>query len=226
MFRQTLNSLLDLLLPRRCFGCRRSGAALCAACAAAGEPADPLDGLATHALFAYRDPVIRKMIWALKYRGGQAIGVVLGTLLYNYLTEELSEASIWGGNDKNFLVVPIPLSPARLRARGYNQATAFARGFVSRGGELARHGGGNFILAENILRRTRDTGSQTEIKQRAKRLKNMREAFAVINPEAARGKQIILIDDVLTTGGTMADARRALEAAGAKIVIAAAVAHG
>ena len=84
----------------------------------------------------------------------------------------------------------------------------------------------DFTLAENILARTRNTGSQTEIKERSKRLANMRNAFAVTDPQAVRGKQILIIDDVITTGGTIGDARRALEQAGAKIIIAGAIAHG
>lgn len=219
MLRQTLIALLDLLLPRRCFGCRRRGAVLCPACAAAREPADPLDAPDTYALFAYHDPVAQKMIWALKYRGAQAVGTALGVLLYDYLAEELADATLLGGGDQTFLVIPIPLSPRRTRARGYNQATAIARGIINRGGK-------DFTLAENILARTRDTGSQTAIKQRAKRLANMRNAFAVVNSSAVSGKQIIIVDDVITTGGTMTEARRALARAGAKIVIAAAVAHG
>ena len=226
MFNQTLNIVLDLLLPHRCFGCRRSGAGLCPACAATRESADPLDAPQTYALFAYHDPVVQKMIWALKYRGARAVGFRLGALLYDYLAEELSEISLLDGDDQNFLVIPIPLSPSRARARGYNQATVIARGFIHRGDGFARHEGGNFVLAEKILRHSRDTGSQTEIRARAKRLANVRGAFAVTDPSAVRGKQIIIVDDVTTTGGTLAEARRVLERAGAKIVIAAAVAHG
>ena len=226
MFRHLLNALLDLLLPRCCFGCRQSGTVLCEKCASAREPADPFDAPETYALFAYRDPVIRRMIWALKYRGGQAVGLTFGSLLYDYLTEDLSDASTLGGGDQDFLVIPIPLAPSRARERGYNQATTIARGFIRRGGGLARHEGGNFTLMENILRRTRDTGSQTAIRARQKRLANVRGAFAVADPAIVLGRQIIIVDDVITTGGTMSEARRALESAGAKIVISAAVAHG
>ena len=225
MFNRTLNALLNLLLPHHCFGCQERGTVLCERCANERELADPLDNLNTHAPFAYRDPVIRRMIWALKYRGGQTIGMALGGRLYDYLLEELAGASEFDGNDPNFLIIPIPLTRARTRERGFNQAVTIARGLVRR--NLARRNGtSNFIIAENILRRTRDTGSQTVIKARAKRLANMRHAFAVIDPVIVRGKQIIVVDDVITTGGTMNDARRALEAAGAKIVLAVAVAHG
>jgi ComF family protein len=219
MLRQFLNTAINLLLPHRCGGCRRSGTILCEKCALAREPADPLDVPDTYALFTYRDPVVQKMIWALKYRGVQAVGEQLGARLYDYLAEDLAEASQLGGDDQNWLVVPIPLAPTRARARGYNQASAIARGLVHRGGH-------DFVLAENILARTRDTGSQTEIRERNKRLKNMRNAFAVTDPQAVRGKQIIIIDDVITTGGTISDARRALARAGAKIILAGAIAHG
>src|SRR3989338_3706503 len=162
MLRQLLNTALNLLLPNRCFGCGRSGTVLCERCASARDPADPLDAPDTYALFAYRDPVVQKMIWALKYRGVQAVGEELGARLYDYLAEDLADATLLGGGDQNWLVIPIPLAPTRARARGYNQATAIAKGIVNRGGE-------DFILAENILVRTRDNGSQTEIKERSKR---------------------------------------------------------
>jgi len=226
MFNQTFSLVLDLLLPQRCFGCRRRGTVLCSACAVLREPADPLDGPQTYALFAYRDRVVQKMIWALKYRGTRAMGERLGALLYDYLAEELSEASLLGGGDQNFLVVPIPLAPSRARTRGYNQATVIARGLINRAEKISPRDGGKFILAEKILRRTRDTGSQTGIRERSKRLANVRGCFAITDPTTVRGKQIIIVDDVITTGGTLTEARRELQTAGAKIVIAAAIAHG
>lgn len=229
MLRHHLNAWLDLLLPRRCFGCRRSGMILCEKCASEREPADPLDAPETYALFAYRDRVVQRMIWALKYRGEQAVGIALGVLLYDYLAEELAEASLLGGGDHHFLVIPIPLTPSRERERGYNQAEVIARGFVDRANRdcgLTGRKSDNFTVAENTLKRTRDTVSQTEIHQRAKRLANVRGCFAVMDPSAVRGRQIIIVDDVITTGGTMNEARRTLESAGAKIVIAVAVAHG
>lgn len=163
------------------------------------------------------------MIWALKYRGIQAVGENLGARLYDHLTEDLADASLFGGGDPHFIVIPIPLAATRARERGYNQATAIARGFV---GRANRRGHENFTLIENLLRRDRDTGSQTAIKARRARLANVRGVFAVVEGVAVRGKQIIIVDDVITTGGTTNAARHALEAAGAKIVIAAALAHG
>ena len=221
-----INFILNLFLPLRCFACGAPKSVLCAKCAREREPAEPIDAPLTYARFAYRDPVVRKMIWALKYRGVTAVGERVGGLLYDYLTEELSEVSLLNGGDQDFLIIPIPLSPARARARGYNQATALARGFQKRGGGLARHGGGNFVITEDLLYRTRDTGSQTEIKERSKRLKNMKDAFKINDSEMIKGKQIIIIDDVTTTGATLAEARRALEGGGAKIVLATAIAHG
>ena len=218
-FWNILNATLNLILPPRCFACRQTGTVLCLDCADQRERAEPLDAPLTYARFAYHDPIIRKMIWALKYRGVKTVGERFGALLYNDLTEELSEVSLLNGEERNFLIIPIPLSLSRARERGYNQATTIARGFKKRGGN-------NFVIREDILYRIRDTVSQTTIEERRQRLANMRGAFAVNNPATARGKQIIIIDDVITTGGTLADARRALEAAGAKTVLGVAVAHG
>lgn len=211
--------ILNLLLPLRCFACSAKGNVLCASCIKGRVPAEPLDAPLTYARFAYHDPVIRKMIWALKYRGVVAVGERFGSLLYDYLTEDLAEISLLNGDDQDFIIIPIPLSPTRARERGYNQATSIAHGF-------ARRGGGNFVINEDLLHRARDTRSQTMIKERPKRLNNMNRVFALKDPAKIYGKQIIIIDDVTTTGGTLLDARRALERAGAKIVISVAVAHG
>ena len=219
MLRNLLNSLFDLLLPHRCCGGPRNEIFLWGKGPSDRNPADPLDTPETYALFAYHDRVIQRMIWALKYRDAKAVGATFGSFLYDYLAEELADVSSFGGNDQSFLVIPIPLTSSRKRKRGYNQATTIADGLVYRGGK-------NLIVNENILRRTRDTDSQTAIRGRQKRLANIRGVFAVVNSQVVRGRQIIIVDDVITTGGTMNEARRILKAAGAKIVIAAAVAHG
>jgi len=103
-------------------------------------------------------------------------------------------------------VVPVPLAPARLRSRGYNQAALLALP-VARDWRLHIHG--------TALVRLRDTRAQHGL-DRATRLRNLHEAFTV--PAAARptlrGCRVALVDDVMTTGATLEAAARALKAAG------------
>ena len=97
-------------------------------------------------------------------------------------------------------VIPIPLSHARLRARGYNQVSEILKAHPI---ESA------YPILENILVRTRHTKPQTELK-RNERLTNMHDAFGVVHGERITGKNILLIDDVTTTGTTLKTAKATL----------------
>ncbi len=109
-------------------------------------------------------------------------------------------------------VVPVPLHPRRLRSRGFNPAVALAR-------EVARARA--TPLRARALRRTRDTPSQTGL-DRAARARNLAGAFAARRPVSGC---ILLVDDVVTTGATLAAAARALRGAGAERVVGICVAR-
>jgi ComF family protein len=104
------------------------------------------------------------------------------------------------------LIVPVPLHPLRLWSRRYNQSAELARA-------LARRGGKSF--APLVLRRIRATPSQGAMVSARARRRNMRGAFAVPQAEMVRGRTVLLIDDVLTTGATAEACARALKQAGA-----------
>ena len=106
--------------------------------------------------------------------------------------------------DAEFLI-PVPLHPTRLIKRRYNQATLLARA-------LAKICPAEF--APDILFRTRRTDSQGGFNARA-RVKNVRGAFSVKQPETIKGRKLVLIDDVLTTGATLESCARSLKQAGA-----------
>ena len=117
------------------------------------------------------------------------------------------------GGRENWLVVPIPLSKKKLRHRGYNQAEMIAR-------ELSDN------VRADIMFKKFHTKSQVEVKDKEERLANIAGSFEVRNPETIKGKKIILIDDVLTTGATMREAKKVLKSAGAKKVVGVVVARG
>ncbi|MBW2724604.1 MAG: ComF family protein [Deltaproteobacteria bacterium] len=110
------------------------------------------------------------------------------------------------------LVVPVPLHPARLRARGFNPATTLARAISERT---------NCRLATGLLVRTRDTPTQTHLGRRRRR-DNVRDAFGCTAPPA---QTIWLVDDVVTTGSTLEEAARCLRRAGAKKILGLCVAR-
>jgi ComF family protein len=105
-------------------------------------------------------------------------------------------------------IMPVPLHRERLRWRGFNQALLLARPLSKQTGTP---------IDAHSLRRRRATRPQVELTG-AERHANVAQAFVVTHPRAVRGRRILLVDDVYTTGSTVADCSRALLAAGARVV--------
>jgi ComF family protein len=200
-----LGDLLDLVAPPRCAACDEPfphATPLCATCRdALLPPAETPDGV--RAAFLHGGP-IAAAIHRAKYGDDPRVAVVLGALLRDVLPRGID------------LVAPIPLHPKRLRARGFNQAARLAEPVAAALG---------VPLARALLSRSRDTPSQTTL-DRDRRAENVADAFAVRDPDAARGRSVLLVDDVCTTGATMRAAFAALRCAGAvevrAVVLAAA----
>jgi len=208
-----VNYLLDLVLPRRCFGCGANGSELCDGCLDALPLAQEIE-IGIWSLYFYHTPMIKKAIWQLKYRGATMIGERLGQELYRQFGPHLNLAP-----DETALVIPIPLSAKRCRERGFNQAAVIARAWAAMDSRQLH-------FDDKILAKIKETATQVSIKSRAARLKNLKNAFAVREPQKIAGRKIILVDDVTTTGGTINEAKRILKHAGAKAVVAVTIAHG
>jgi ComF family protein len=171
-----------------------------------------------HSLFDYRHPLATTVIWELKYRGNRKIASLLGVLLYEEILSLMSEKTLFSGFE-NPILLPIPLSKERQRERGFNQTDLLAD-------ELEKIDKENlFIVRKDILMKIRHTESQTKSRSRSARLENLKNCFALKDPAEIAGRNIIVIDDVLTTGATLTEASRVLRAAGAKHIITLTVAH-
>lgn len=136
--------------------------------------------------FFSKDTAIQSLMHCLKYERKPKIGTWMGRMygekLLNYHFE------------KDFdLIIPIPLHEDRLRSRGYNQSGMFAKG-VS---EVL-----DITVEEKVIVRTKNTMSQTT-KPRAERFENVKGAFAVVVPDKIKDKNILLVDDTITTGATL-----------------------
>jgi ComF family protein len=114
---------------------------------------------------------------------------------------------------------PIPISKTRLKERGYNQTLLLAKALVHLDNNQ------NFKLEENILLKIKETLHQARLKNKKARLENLLGTFEVINIEKIQNRNIILIDDVVTTGATLTEAKKVLRKAGAKKIIAFSIAH-
>ncbi len=222
MFRLIRNYILDTLFPRQCFGCGAENKVLCASCIEelAPAPEDGAGAFRAYAPYSYRHPALKKALWALKFKGDREVAQVCAALLYDSLIPLLEEYALYRGVTRP-LLVSVPISRRRLWERGYNQAELIAR-------ELARlDGERSFELASGLLKKIKNVPPQTSLREKTARQKNIEGSFAVALPEAARlrRRDVIVIDDIYTTGATFTEAKRVLKAAGARTVICVAVAH-
>jgi ComF family protein len=204
--------VLDALAPRRCAGCDRAGAEIiCEACAelTLGLPVpSPMrhGAVVCRAALLYAPPVTA-VIHRAKYRGCRQAMHVLAAIACERLAPHLL---FLPAPD---LVVPVPLARGRHRARGYNQAEVVARALAG----LARG-----APVTSGLRRRRETEAQVG-QDRTQRRRNLDDAFAWVGPPLG-GATLWLVDDVVTTGATMAAATGALQQGGAGRIEAVAVA--
>jgi ComF family protein len=220
------NALIDLLFPPHCVACSRPGNWLCANCLSdvqvirppvcrrCGLPADlphtsggepyfcgpcqekppQLDGLIA---YAFHSGPLREAIHHFKYEDLRSLAGPLGRLM--------SEGweSLAPQEQAVDAIVPVPLHPARQRQRGYNQASLLAR-------EVGAHL--QIPVIDNVLIRTKATTPQVGLGIQERRA-NVQDAFRC-SVDDLSGKQVMLLDDVCTTGATLQSACAALQQAG------------
>ncbi len=217
--RNFLNSIfgriLDLLLPRSTLVMWLEKADTGMFSARARKAGQNLPGVVS--LFDYRDPLVKELIWEIKFKGNRRLATLAASLLYEHLLAELGDRVLFGGVE-NPILIPVPLAPKRLRERGFNQCERIAE-------ELCRIDGGASISLSNAIRRVKETQSQTRTQSRAERLQNLRGAFAITDSKSVAGKHIIVLDDVTTTGTTIGEIKKVLLAAGAESVTGLTLAH-
>ena len=157
---------------------------------------------------------LRDLIHLLKYQHVRPAANVLGRMLAEVVGNLES-----GFDAAKIGVVPVPLFPAKLRQRGFNQAELTAKIALKLLPTRDQYG-----LAGDVLERIRETQSQTGL-TRHQRRENLRGAFRVKHPDKVSGAEILLVDDVFTTGTTVSECARVLRRAGAARVWVATVAR-
>ena len=210
--KQELNALLDLISPRRCLLCgnalSESEKHICVKCymdlPRTGYHKAQHSFLETDywakipihraAAYFFYDETNRHILFSSKYGNKPYVGEHVAQLMTQ---EILSESDFFDGID---MIVPIPLHPTRQKQRGYNQSHYIARGISS-----ITH----IPLCENALIRSIDNESQTRLSH-LQRKENVEGIFRCIRPELLRGKHILIVDDVVTTGATTTSCAQAV----------------
>lgn len=210
-----LNEVNTFVVPQTCFGCNaalyRGEPILCAFCRNELPLTDynylqenAADRLfygrcrvekAASLLFYAEKGLSQRLIHQLKYRGAEQIGTFFGRWYGAMAAGENRLRSV-------DYVMPVPLHPARMRQRGYNQCSRFGR-------EIARQLGAAY--SESLLLRQQPSPTQTR-KDRWQRWKSTHGSFRLPKPERIRDKKVLLVDDVITTGATLEACCKALEA--------------
>jgi len=164
-------------------------------------------------LMDYQNPAAQDLIRSLKYDGSGYAAQLAATIVADYLREEISAARTF--SPRRVLIVPIPLHKSRARERGFNQIELVLKALPQefRDGTFA-------TFAPHALARTRETKPQTHL-PRSERLSNVAGAFLAPNVGLVQKTNIFLIDDVTTTGATLANAATPLRRAGAEVTLLA-----
>jgi ComF family protein len=214
---KSFDALVHLFLPHHCAGCGSDimsrQQVLCLSCIDrlpvtqfhryANNPVEkifwgrlPLISAASYLYFS-KDSLLQKLVHQLKYNGHKELGLFMG----RKMGEALLGSWRFDGIDA---LVPLPLYAARERKRGYNQAALLCQGMA----DVMQVP----VLLNNIRRRV-SSETQTR-KNRIERWQNMQDKFELQQPHSIRGKHILLVDDVITTGATLEACGQALLTAG------------
>lgn len=206
--RAVFAALLRVLAPPRCAACDVPTTlhdAFCPACERTvklDSPSDPalfVPSALPHLAYAIDEGALSRAVRRFKYGDRPDLAAPLAARLCAVLERAALRCD---------LVIPVPLHARKLRDRGYNQTALLAS-------IVARAAGARFL--PRALERTRDTESQASL-SRAARLTNLACAFRVRDPLQIKGKRVLLIDDVATTGSTLRACLDPLVAAGASHV--------
>lgn len=198
-------SVIDGLFPLECVSCGRPRHYCCPTCLSAvstlvrmpRRPRGTLDSLRVG--YAYANPLIGRLIREWKYGGHGVAGDAIGSLTERWLEKHA------GALPSVDTVVAVPLHHRRLRERGFNQADSMAAAVAACAGAQVRSG--------HLIRRS-PTLPQAEIDLTEGRFANVRGVFFA-DPQAFRGRSILLVDDVCTTGATLGACAAALKSSGA-----------
>ena len=229
---------LDIIFPVRCIGCGRFGDYVCRSCLGTISIKKNFEcvGCKRNTPFGqtcflcakicsvdqllivadYKNPLVEKSLKFLKYKFISDMERPLSVLMKKYLK--------WLTLDKKFnvfeanpLLVPVPLHPRRLNWRGFNQSELLAKNIADTF---------QMEMTNDVLDRVGNAVPQADIKEREERLKNLNGIFRILNNDKLSGREVLLVDDICTTGATLNECAKILKTNGALKVVALVIARG
>ena len=218
MIKELVQSSINILFPCQCAACGQNGAPhplpLCPGCmdlVIRGEAPPEASSPRIENIMSCRvyDGVIKECVTAFKYSGKLRFASVFEKLI------DVSLSRPEGRPHQADVIIPVPIHPVKQHKRGFNQAEIIAR-MLSK----------NTIVPVDtrVLVKTRNTPSQTGF-SRDKRLRNLRNSFAVVDRLRIVGRSVLLVDDVTTSGATLEECARVLSRAGASRISAFTIAR-
>lgn len=200
---------MNALFPLACIVCDKEGPDLCDACIVDFKWPKPTKIPWITSLWNYRDPKVERVVRHIKNLPNGRVTGIIARLFSERILNRPADPESWA-------IVSLPIGRKRFRERGYNQSELLAQPIAQAFG---------FPYLSNVLIKARHTAKQGTSKTKEDRLANVVGAFAVKKPELILNKNIILVDDVTTTGATLSEARKALLLSGARRVLAWTVAN-
>lgn len=238
-FTKILTAVLNIIFPPLCLSCRRhliaddpqplclqcfnsleiNNCFICPACARRlPQPlviCHPQAKFVLAAVGSYSNPALRETIHHFKYKGIRSALPLLKSWLTAYL-KKIHQPLLETIEDG--VIIPIPLHPRKERQRGFNQTKELAvliEDFLKTA--VNNH---KFQTVDNVLIKTKNTAPQAKIEDFEQRKDNIKNSFEIRNQELIAGRNIILIDDVFTSGATIREAVGVLKKAGVRKIIA------
>ncbi|MBI2591545.1 MAG: ComF family protein [Candidatus Brennerbacteria bacterium] len=215
---------LEILFPLKCLGCKIPNTLLCAKCfnkiplnqtlfcadcnrrlAQNKKICHLKTAFVLAAAGSYENDILRELILTFKYKKLKPVAGILAEILNRYIKNLNLDF-------KKYEIIPIPLHQIRQKERGFNQAELIANTLIAVNSNLRKS---HFLR----LKRIKNNRPQAQIKNHNQRQENIRDCFQVVNPEKIKGKNIILLDDVSTSGATLEEAAKMLKKSGAKKII-------
>lgn len=215
--KKIFSGLIKTIFPRKCIGCGVPDFWICEKCITKIPKSNnnPFDWSVS--VFTYQNRVVRKAVWLLKFNKKHSVLEDLKLPINKSFDSFLSKKKISDKNGEKIFLIPIPITKRSQEKRGYNQSELLAKCISKNRAEVR--------IENGVLFKSKNHISQNKIKNRKERWENVKNSFSVKNIEKLRGQTVILVDDVVTTGATIQEAKKVLNKNGVKKVFAFSVGH-